>query len=96
MKVLDADGHIVETAEELRAFMDPPYRDTAFDIVTDSSGNGFFLVEGRMIPKPPAGAAERPGVSAASAPRAGTARPGWASTGTGCCGTSIAKASICT
>ena len=52
MKVLDADGHIVETAEELRAFMDPPYQDTAFDIVTDSRGNGFFLVEGRMIPKP--------------------------------------------
>jgi uncharacterized protein len=52
MKVLDADGHIVETADELRAFMDPSYRDTAFDVVTDSRGNSFFLVEGRMIPKP--------------------------------------------
>ena len=79
MKVLDADGHIVETAEELRAFMDPPYQDTAFDIVTDSRGNGFFLVEGRMIPKPAGKGCGTPRGFGAIGPqgRYGTARVGF-------------------
>ena len=51
MKVLDADGHIIETAEDLRAFMEAPYRDTAFDVVTDSNGNGFFL-GGPLVDEP--------------------------------------------
>ena len=50
--VIDADGHIIETADELRDHMESPYRDIAFDTVTDSQGNGFFLVEGRLMPKP--------------------------------------------
>ena len=93
MKVLDADGHIVETAEDLRAFMEPPYRDTAFDIITDSKGNGFFLVEGRMIPKPAGRGCGTPRGFGGIGPRAGTARPAWASTGTGCWRTSTGKAS---
>jgi len=52
MRVIDADGHIVETAEELREHMEAPYREKAFDVVTDSKGNSYFLVEGRLVPKP--------------------------------------------
>jgi len=52
MKIIDADGHIVETADQLREYLEPAYRDTAFDVVTDSRGNTFFLVEGRLVPKP--------------------------------------------
>ena len=52
MRVIDADGHIVETVEELREHMEAPYREKAFDVVTDSKGNSYFLVEGRLVPKP--------------------------------------------
>ncbi|MSP97540.1 MAG: amidohydrolase [Betaproteobacteria bacterium] len=52
MKIIDADGHIVESAGELRSYLEQPYQDTAFDVVTDSRGNSFFLVEGRLVPKP--------------------------------------------
>jgi predicted TIM-barrel fold metal-dependent hydrolase len=52
VKVIDADGHIVETGEALREYLEPPYRDQAFDVVTDSRGNSYFLVEGRLVPKP--------------------------------------------
>jgi hypothetical protein len=52
MKVIDADGHIVESADELRSYLERPYQDTAFDVVTDSRGINFFLVEGRLVPKP--------------------------------------------
>ncbi len=52
MRIIDADGHIVETAEELREHMEAPYRERVFDVVTDSNGNSYFLVEGRLVPKP--------------------------------------------
>jgi len=33
MKIIDADGHIVESADQLREYLELAYRDTAFDVV---------------------------------------------------------------
>jgi len=74
MKIIDADGHIVESADQLREYLEPAYRDTAFDVVTDSRGNTFFLVEGRWFLSRPAKVLALRGGSAASGRKVSTAR----------------------
>ncbi|MGH7965907.1 MAG: amidohydrolase family protein [Candidatus Binatia bacterium] len=46
-KVIDADGHILETPDAWEKYIDPPYRDRAIRIRTDSNGREYLEFNGR-------------------------------------------------
>lgn len=49
--VVDADGHVMETEEVFRDYLAAPYRDRVH-IATTEYGGKFWLLDGRLIPKP--------------------------------------------
>ena len=52
MRIIDADGHVLEKDIPWAELLDEPYRSRAPRVVTDNRGVNFIMVEGKLCPKP--------------------------------------------
>ena len=52
MRIIDADGHVLERDIPWAEWIDPPYRARAPRAVQDNRGFTFVMIEGRLTPKP--------------------------------------------
>ncbi|HXG52962.1 MAG TPA: amidohydrolase family protein [candidate division Zixibacteria bacterium] len=52
MRVIDADGHVLERNIPWTDLLDEPYRSRAPKAVEDNRGVAFTMIEGKLVPKP--------------------------------------------
>src|SRR5262245_46131833 len=52
MRIIDADGHVLEKNIPWADLLEAPYRDRAPREVKDNRGFSFIMIEGRLTPKP--------------------------------------------
>src|SRR5215813_7811409 len=52
MRIIDADGHVLEKNIAWADLLEAPYRDRAPREVKDNRGFSFIMIEGRLTPKP--------------------------------------------
>ena len=52
MRIIDADGHVLERDIPWADLLEAPYRDRAPRVVKDNRGFPFVMMEGKLTPKP--------------------------------------------
>ena len=52
MRIIDADGHVLERDIPWADLLEAPYRDRAPKAVKDNRGFTFVMMEGKLTPKP--------------------------------------------
>jgi predicted TIM-barrel fold metal-dependent hydrolase len=52
MRIIDADGHVLEKDIPWAELLDPPYRERAPRAVKDNRGVSFVMIDGKLTPKP--------------------------------------------
>src|SRR4029078_13351953 len=52
MRIIDADGHVLEKQIPWADLLEAPYRERAPKEVKDNRGFSFIMIEGRLTPKP--------------------------------------------
>jgi len=52
MRIIDADGHVLERDIPWAELIDEPYRARAPRVVSDNRGFNFVMIDGRLTPKP--------------------------------------------
>ena len=52
MRIIDADGHVLEKQIPWADLLDAPYRSRAPKEVKDNRGFSFIMIEGKLTPKP--------------------------------------------
>ncbi|HWO43453.1 MAG TPA: hypothetical protein VNO43_16810, partial [Candidatus Eisenbacteria bacterium] len=52
MRIIDADGHVMERNIPWADLLEEPYRSRAPKAVQDNRGVTFAMIEGRLVPKP--------------------------------------------
>ena len=52
MRIIDADGHVLERDIPWAELIDPPYRDRAPRVTLDNRGFKFVMIDGKLTPKP--------------------------------------------
>ena len=52
MRIIDADGHVLERDIPWPELIDPPFRNRAPRVVQDNRGFNFVMIDGKLTPKP--------------------------------------------
>src|SRR3989449_9205022 len=52
MRIIDADGHVLEKNIPWAELLEEPYRSRAPRPVTDNRGHSFIMIDGKLTPKP--------------------------------------------
>src|ERR671925_2064047 len=52
MRIIDADGHVLEKNIPWTDLLEEPYRSRAPRPVTDNRGASFIMIDGKLTPKP--------------------------------------------
>ena len=52
MRIIDADGHVLERDIPWADLLEAPYRERAPRVVKDNRGFSFVMIEGKLTPKP--------------------------------------------
>ncbi|MGH7795047.1 MAG: hypothetical protein ACREQ2_09135, partial [Candidatus Binatia bacterium] len=52
MRIIDADGHVLERDIPWADLIDPPYRARAPRVAQDNRGFNFVMIDGKLTPKP--------------------------------------------
>src|SRR6476659_7875397 len=72
MRIIDADGHVLERDIPWADLLEAPYRDRAPRTVKDNRGFNFVMMEGKLTPKPVGKACSFVGAPRSHSPQATT------------------------